>query len=479
MKSATPILYNRRQLLSGAAAMAVSGALPRLSLAAKPPQHDVLLKAGASASQLLPDDWPQTPLWTYSGTCPGPVIRAKQDQRIRISVENGLDEPTTVHWHGLRVPNDMDGVPHVTQPPIEPGQAFLYDFTLPDAGTYWYHPHINSSEQLGRGLYGVIIVEEPDPPEVDRDVVWVIDDWRLNRDGGIDDNFVHGMDISHGGRLGNYITVNGEFPQPLKVTANERIRLRLVNVANARIFGLHFEKHDVTIIAIDGHPVTPHTPSQNMIPMGPGQRVDVIIDCVGTPGSKHGILDLASRGEDKTLQDIIYTDAPPVRKETLEPIAGLPANPLQEPDLTQANHHEIVLSGGAMGGMEGAIYKGTHLSTRDLMAEMKIWALNGVAAHTTNMPPMFSFKLGKTYVIDIKNDSVFPHPMHLHGHAFRLLSMNEKAVPHTPWMDTVLLAGRGTARIALVADNPGDWLFHCHVLAHVQGGMTSLIRVTE
>ena len=109
---------------------------------------------------------------------------------------------------------------------------------------------------------------------------------------------------------------------------------------------------------------------------------------------------------------------------------------------------------------------------------MKIWALNGVTAHTTAMLPMFEFKQGSSHIITVKNDSVFPHPMHLHGHAFRILKLDSKPVPHTPWADTVLLLGRGTAEIALVADNPGDWLFHCHILAHVQGGMTSVVRVT-
>ena len=477
MKPNKTNLYSRRQILAGGSALALTGAMPGLSLAATTPEYDFLLKAGTSSTQILPSNWAETPLWTYSGECPGPVIRAKQGEHVRILVENGLEESTTVHWHGLRVPNTMDGVPHVSQEPIEPGQNFLYDFKLEDAGTYWYHPHVNSSEQLGRGLYGTIIVEETDPPEVDRDVVWVLDDWRVSKDGSIRDDFTHGMDISHGGRMGNYITVNGHLPEPLKVTANERIRLRLINVANARIFGLNFENHNAQVIAIDGHPVTPHAPSNDMVLLGPGQRADVIIDCVGEPGSKHRILDMAYEQSINELQDIEYLDASPVRKKPLGPVKALPANPLKEPDLTQAVHHEMVISGGAMSGMRGAVYKGKKRSMRELMGEMKVWALNGVAAHTTDMPPIFNFDLGKTYVIDIKNESMFPHPMHLHGHAFRLLSMNGKDVPHTPWMDTVLLTGRETARIAMVADNPGDWLFHCHVLAHVQGGMTSLIRV--
>ncbi|MEG3618711.1 multicopper oxidase family protein [Magnetovibrio sp. PR-2] len=331
MKSNKSNLYSRRQILAGGSALAFAGTMPSLSLAAQKPQHDFLLKAEASTTQILPSNWSQTPLWTYSGKCPGPVIRAKQGERVRILVENNLDEATTVHWHGLRVPNAMDGVPHVTQAPIEPGQNYHYDFKLEDAGTYWYHPHVNSSEQLGRGLYGTIIVEETDPPEVDRDEVWVLDDWRVSKDGTIRNDFENGMDISHGGRMGNYITINGSPPEPLKVTANERIRLRLANVANARIFGLSFENHDVKVIAIDGHPVTPHAPLNDMVLLGPGQRADVIIDCLGKPGSKHRIMDIAYQQSTNELQDIEYLDTPPLRKKPLGPIKVLPPTPCKNP----------------------------------------------------------------------------------------------------------------------------------------------------
>src|SRR5690606_8705650 len=111
-------------------------------------------------------------VWAY-GSVPGPVLRARQGERLRVEVVNRLDRPTTVHWHGLRVSNAMDGVPHLTQAPIAPGATFVYEFDLPDAGTYWYHPHQDSAEQIGRGLYGALIVDEHDPPAVDRELVWV------------------------------------------------------------------------------------------------------------------------------------------------------------------------------------------------------------------------------------------------------------------------------------------------------------------
>jgi len=464
---------SRRQLLLSGGALAVSTLAPRISSATP----NTVLRAAPHASQILPSDWPLTPTWAYSGQNPGPVLRVKQGERLRVMLQNDLDQPTTVHWHGLRIPHAMDGVPNVTQAPVQPGEAFLYDFTVPDAGTYWYHPHVNSSEQVGRGLHGALIVEEANPPEVDRDEVWVLDDWRLNRDGSIRDDFQRGMDISHGGRSGNFITVNGHMPEPLKVRKNERIRLRLINVANARIFGLNFEGHDVQVIAIDGQPVTPHEPLGGMVLLAPGQRADIILDCTGEAGSRHRIVDAVYQDEATVFQEIVYDAGTPVRTTSPGPVPSLAANPLAEPDLNNAEHHDITISGGAMGAMQGAVYKGKYLPLDELVQDMRIWAINGVAAHTTAMAPMLNFALGKSHIITVKNETVFPHPMHLHGHAFRILSQDGAPVPHTPWADTVLLNGRGTAQIALVADNPGDWLFHCHVLAHVQGGMTSVIRV--
>ncbi|HEY9080115.1 multicopper oxidase family protein [Magnetovibrio sp.] len=466
-------LLSRRQLLLSGGAFALSTVAPRLSRAAP---HSIL-RAAPHTSQILPSDWPATPTWAYSAQNPGPVLRIKQGERLRVLLQNDLDQPTTVHWHGLRLPHAMDGVPDVTQAPVQPGETFLYDFIAPDAGTYWYHPHVNSSEQVGRGLHGALIVEEPNPPEVDRDEVWVLDDWRLDRDGAIRNDFQRAMDISHGGRSGNVVTVNGRIPEPLQVRKNERIRLRLINVANARIFGLNFENHDVHVIAIDGQPVTPHTPQYDMVLLAPGQRADVILDCTGEAGSSHRIIDAAYQDDASLLQNIVYDPGAPVRENAPGAVPTLAPNPLAEPDLNNAEHHDITISGGAMGAMQGAIYKGKYLPIDELVQDMRIWALNGVAAHTTAMPPMLNFTLGKSHIITVKNDTVFPHPMHLHGHAFRILSQDGAPVPHTPWADTVLLNGRGTAEIALVADNPGDWLFHCHVLAHVQGGMTSIIRV--
>ena len=466
---------SRRTLLKGSTALAAASLLPASGAWAATPQ---ILKPAQHRVQLLPSKYPETTIWAYGENSPGPELRLKQGERLQVKLENGLDQPTTIHWHGLRLPNAMDGVPGLTQDPVEPGESFTYDFVVPDAGTYWYHPHVNSSEQIGRGLYGALIVEEPNPPKVDRDIVWILDDWRMKQDGTISDDFVNGHDISHGGRTGNYITINGKVPAPLSVRKNERIRLRLINVANARIFGVNFENHDVKAIAIDGHPVEPHSLQYDMALLASGQRMDIILDCTGETGSTHRVLDIAYQNQERMLTEIVYEDTEPARPAPMGEVPSLPANPLSEPDLKNAARHDMVITGGAMGGLQGAVYKGEFQPTSELVKEMKIWALNGVAAHTTAMLPMFAFDKGSSHIISVKNDSVFPHPMHLHGHAFRILKLDDKPVPHAPWADTVLLLGNGTAEIALVADNPGDWLFHCHILAHVQGGMSSVIRVT-
>jgi FtsP/CotA-like multicopper oxidase with cupredoxin domain len=146
------------------------------------PPADLELVAAAARVRLVPKPYPETEVWSYNGTVPGPEIRARQGDRLRVVVTNRLKEATTVHWHGIRLPNAMDGVPHVTQSPIAPGDSFIYEFDLHDAGTFWYHPHLRTFEQAGRGLSGALIVEERQPIEVDRDVTWVLDDWRMTRE---------------------------------------------------------------------------------------------------------------------------------------------------------------------------------------------------------------------------------------------------------------------------------------------------------
>ena len=237
-----PMLSRRQLLLAGGATLVTAGLHTGRASASAPKQRTFKLATGANSRvQLAPDPHPQTRVWAYNGKVPGPEIRARQGDRLRVDVTNGLAEETTVHWHGLRVPVSMDGVPHLTQKPIKAdGGTFSYEFDVPDAGTYWYHPHQRSFEQVGRGLYGALIVEEREPSRVDRDVTWVLDDWRLERDAQIAADFGNRRDASHNGRVGNTVTINGRILETFNVRRGERIRLRLINAANARIFALKF-----------------------------------------------------------------------------------------------------------------------------------------------------------------------------------------------------------------------------------------------
>ncbi|WP_437681416.1 multicopper oxidase family protein [Sorangium sp. So ce131] len=187
--------------------------------------RDVALEAAPVTLPLL--DGQPLDVWAYNGQVPGPTIRVKRGERVRVTFTNRLARPTTVHWHGVRLPNGMDGVPGVTQPAVPPGGTFVYEFVPKDAGTFWFHPHLRSSEQVERGLYGALVVEDPAPPAYSRDVVWVLDDWRI-REGAIDPQFNTPHDLMHDGRWGNVITVNRNIDERLAVRPGERIRLRLL-----------------------------------------------------------------------------------------------------------------------------------------------------------------------------------------------------------------------------------------------------------
>jgi len=333
-----------------------------------------------------------------------------------------------------------------------------------DAGTFWYHPHSRSYEQVDRGLHGALIVEERERPDVDRDELWVLDDWRLRRDGSIADDFLHPRDTSHDGRIGNTVTVNGAIVEKVEVRAGERIRLRLVNVANARTFGLQFAGHRPVIVAYDGHPVEPHEPTNGTIVLGASQRVDVILDATGTPAEKHVVTDIGIPRQAYRLLDLVYRDEAPL--SPLGPVKPLVANPLAEPDLARAVTHEIRMSGGAMGGPPPA-------------TPGAMWAINGVAVVGENHlhEPLLHAKRGSTVILSFRNETAWPHPMHLHGHAFQVLTRAGKPNRRREWRDTILLGARETATVAFVADNPGDWMLHCHILEHQAAGMMATLRV--
>jgi len=471
-KSSGPAL-GRRQLIKAGGAVALAASLHRPAPAfAAAPDGTIRLRTRPARVPLV-GDGPETLAWTYDGRVPGTTLRVRQGQPFRVLVENGLDEDTTVHWHGMRLPNAMDGVPGLTQAPIRPGGRFTYAFTPPDAGTFWYHPHANGLEQIGRGLAGVLVVEEAEPPPFDRELLWALSDWQLTPDAQVAPGFGNRMSAMMAGRIGNLVTLNGRVPDAVPVRAGERLRLRLANLAVARIMALRFEGHRPVIVAYDGQPCEPHEPADGRIVLGPAMRVDIVLDMQGEPGRRYRVTDdFYGDRLTYTLVEFAYSGAPLLRAHPLDASPRLPRNPLPEPDLAAAERHDMVLQGGGMSGM-GMMGGG-------MMRSGAIWAINGASMTgdgSDAMPPMFTLARGRSVVLKFRNETAWWHPMHLHGHSFKVLTRDGAAVPHAVWGDTVLVAPRETVEVAFVADNPGDWMLHCHVMDHQTAGLMTVLRI--
>jgi FtsP/CotA-like multicopper oxidase with cupredoxin domain len=239
------------------------------------------------------------------------------------------------------------------------------------------------------------------------------------------------------------------------------------------------------IIALDGQPVMPHSPPDGLVVLGPAMRADLIIDMTGEPGGRSSVIDRFYEDLEYRLVDFAYAGAR-LRDGAPDWPLSLPPNPLTEPDAAGARRHDVILNGGMMGGMVMAQMGGSMggRAAQGMMGDMMtmmhgggIWFINGKATEGHIMDPMLTLARGRSHVLAMTNATAWHHPMHLHGHSFRLISRNGQPPPHREWQDTVVLAPKERVEIAFVADNPGDWMFHCHILEHQAGGMMGVIRV--
>jgi len=463
------MIVTRRSMLK--AGLAVS-ALPFMRSASLAESVAIELKAQIAEKRLMGDDTGTAQLWTYNGLNPGPDIRCRRGDRLSIAVENALPQGTSVHWHGIRINNAMDGVSGLTQAPIDPGDSFTYDFTVPDAGTYWYHPHNRTWEQMARGLYGPLIVEEEEPYPVDSEQVLVIDDWRLNEDGSLhEQSFGSGMDLSHAGRLGNWATVNGISQPTYTFALNERVRFRLINSANARVVPLSFGSLPATLVALDGQPLdTPMSLNgKQPLMMAPAQRADVVVDMTA-PGA------LAVPGQDRAIPIAnLALNGEISSALSSTPVRALPTNNLPPPDLSSATSVNLLMQGGAMRWLESGIYNGEQSDGRALSEKGQFWSFNGQVGRTD--VPLFSIETGQTVIVEMINDTGWQHAMHFHGHHFREVVAEGAGRTLGPWRDTILLEPDERKEIAFVADNPGKWMIHCHMLEHQAAGMATWFHV--
>lgn len=459
------MLLGRRQVLGGMAALA---AMP-----SRVGAQDVSesFRAQIADLQLLPEQYAKTRVWGFEGLMPGPEIRLQQGQRVRKRLINDLPDATSTHWHGIRIDNDMDGVAGLTQAAVAPGDSFSYDFVAPDAGTFWYHAHNRSFEQVARGLYGALIVEEPTPPDVDREETLILDDWRLDPDTAqISSDFGAPHDLSHAGRMGNFVGTNGVGNLSLGAKKNERLRLRVINASNARIFQLSLAGLEGWIVAVDGMPLPAPRPVTDEILLGSAQRVDLIVDVTADEGET---AHLARQERDGLFSQVAFNVSGTSSVQRRDAPAPLPRNNHPAIDLGSATRITLRMEGGAMGGLRSAILEGESQPMRNLMQAGKFWAFNG-AIGGMDGEPLADVSLGQPLLLEIVNDTVFPHAMHVHGMHFWEVQDDGTL---GDYRDTTMIARGASREIAFVADNPGNWLIHCHMLSHAVSGMMTWMRV--
>ncbi|QXT39479.1 multicopper oxidase family protein [Gymnodinialimonas ceratoperidinii] len=429
---------HRRTFLATTAASVL---LPKLALAT--PQ---VLRAEPVMAQILPETEPATRMLGLNGSTPGPTLRLREGERLSVRFDNQSGQGSALHWHGIRIDNAMDGVPGLTQEIVADGETFDYDFTVPDPGTYWYHSHARSWEQVERGIYGPLIVEEASPPAVDRDITVVIDDWRLERTGALAEDFDNRHDASHGGRLGNFARA---MASETSVRQGDRVRLRLINAATARIFPLELTGADGFIVALDGRPLPEPQPIADLV-IAPAQRVDIIANVTGDVA-----LSVPTREGPFEIGRIAMTGENPA--PISEPIGPLPGARAAMPPATPDQSLTLSMEGGAMGGRHGG---------------SGLWSFNGTSGLTDT--PFARFARGEAARITLVNDTAFPHGIHLHGHHFHEV---EAGGSLGALRDTTLVNAGESRDIICVFDNPGAWMFHCHMLGHQAEGMKTWVEV--
>ncbi len=461
--------YTRRSFLKtslGAlAGAAATGLWPLPSGAAPGPS----LELNAQPTRLNLGRGPEFNAYSFNGQTPGPVIRVREGQSLQETLHNRLPRPTTIHWHGLPVPNPMDGVPGVTQAAVAPGQSFTYRFTARPAGTYFYHSHFGY--QLDQGLYGALIVEPARPQGGwDREEVLVLADWVMADGGGLaavprqppSGGMMGGGSFPGGPLTEPYYqgyAVNGRlYPagRPLKVKKGDKVRLRLINASSATIYDLCLAGHRLTVLALDGQAVTPA--AFDVVRLAMGERVDVEF-VADNPGAWLLQAHDSGLGESGLALAVLYPgqeDRPPV-------------GPIFQPNLSLATYWDLAAArpvahpaGPPQRWYRQVLSGGMH---------SPYWSINGMM-----YPNSERLAVGKGEKVRLSyfNRSMMPHPMHLHGHFFRIVNF---ALPPERWLvkDTALVEPMGRLDVEFLADNHGNWFHHCHNLYHMEAGMANLV----
>jgi len=385
---------------------------------------------------------------------PGPTLDVNQGDHVIVHFKNELAEPTTIHWHGIRVPNQYDGSDH-TQTPVAPGASFDYEFTAIDEGTYWYHPHVRGDVQVEKGLYAALVVHGGAQPAVDAERVFMLDDVKLADDGTLDDS--QSTDDMMFGRQGNALLVDGHVAGTITAKAGARERWRFVDAANSRFFKVSLAGHPFHVIGWDGG-LIPEPYMTDTILMAPGERYDVIVNLDGAPG------------DSLTLQTLYYNRAPELPDPG--PLDLLTID-LGERAATLA---PLPTSWGTLDPIPTTTTTPTTMLTfhEDGTPEMRKFSINGQVY--PNVTPIVATK-DAIAIWSVNDDVGMDHPFHLHGMFFQVLDVNGVAPEHQGWKDTVIVPRYQTLRFAVRYGEPGHWMYHCHILEHQEAGMMGVLDV--
>ncbi len=467
-------MQRRAFLRTSAAAMAVAP-LPLLSRRAS--ASDVVeYTLTAAPLTLSPAPNVSFAALAYNGSIPGPVLRASRGQRVRIRYVSAVEPPTSVHWHGMILPNAMDGVAGITQLAVRQGGEFLYEFAPDPPGTRWYHDHAFALTMI-RGLFGMFVIEDPNDERADKEFALVfhdVPDWstveaaaRGVSNAGMDDpeGSREMTEMMHGGKMNDEVTyiarcINGaSYPRThkLAVKVGDRVRLRVLNANPTQTRYVRMAGHDLTVTHADGNrlaaPVTVEA-----LRIGTGERYDAVFE-VRTPGA-FLLQGLTSDPLAQQQAAVIYTEgmenATPMRvAPSLEgvrtfsyEVAGGRAATAPEP--ARGPVFDLTLAGGTWGSPR--------------------WTINGKTWPETGK---LMVNRGDLVTVRFVNTSDMDHPMHLHGHAFSLVEAGGVQLARPLRKDVSLVpANNGTSTWQFAADSPpGRWLLHCHNEIHMADGM--------
>lgn len=438
------------------------------------------------------------PLMAYNGSIPGPTIQVQQDSTIHIQLTNNLHMATTLHPHGLRTANAFDGVPDVTQKPIQPGETFTYDLTFPDPGVYWYHPHLREDATQNLGLAGNFLVTPKDTSywnPVEHEWMALLNDMLIDdthpkltaNDTQVDNTLM--------GTYGNTLLVNGETNYQWEAKQGERARFYITNASNVRPYNLDLDGLKMKLVGSDNGKYEQET-WQDHIVLSPGERavVETYFDIAGNFAFTH-------QTPNKTYQlaaiHVVPSTVDLTKKQAFEQLHSNPdttasIDPFREEfkkPIDKTLRLTMSMPGHSMmGGMmqetstDGIEWEDTMISMNSMMSDMAQWEIVDEASGKKNMDIHWQFKQGDKVKVKIINDDKAMHPMqhpvHLHGQRFLVLSQNGKANTNLVWKDTVLVPAGQTAEILVDMSNPGTWMLHCHISEHVENGMMMGFTVT-